>query len=266
MVYADRPAISLPAMAICFLLAAGWKEYAFAVVPLGTWTVLCFTKPLHRWRNTILVFVASMIIFGLIIVYRQKVMPGGYGLVKGADYASPSPIQWAINAMWFTIGLLFFGNTIWVFVHQGIFAGAVVGVSVLIAAAVIFTGLRRWKWRGDENISQWPKLSDKRLWLAFLFISFIAASFPANIMFHVSEMYVPPLMIPFAVLCGMAADGLRSAPRGVRHLAISAAVIALISSMYTIVVKNEGLRDVGERAEAQIREVLSLIPPDAHMM
>jgi hypothetical protein len=62
----------------------------------------------------------------------------------------------------------------------------------------------------------------------------------------------------------MAADGLRTSSSGVRNFAITAAVVALISSMYTIVVKIEGLRDVGERAEAQIREVLSLIPPDAH--
>jgi hypothetical protein len=264
MVYAERLAISLPAMVICFILAAGWKEYAFAVVPLCTWTALCFTKAPHRWRNTILVFVTSVIVFGLIILYRQKVMPGGYGLVKGSDYASPSPVQWAINAVWFTIGLLFFGNTIWVFVHQGIFAAAVVGLSVLIAAAVILAGLRRWKLRGGQSASPWPKLSPSGLWLVFLFVSFAAASFPANIMFHVSEMYVPPLIFPLALLCGMAADGLRSASRGVRAFAIAAAVIALISSMFTIVVKIEGLRDVGERAEMQIRDVLSQIPPDAH--
>lgn len=260
MVYADHLLIALPAMAICFLLGAGWKEYAFAVVPLCTWTAICFSRHC-RWRNAIWVFVTSIAIFALVIWYRQKVMPGGYGMIKGSDYASLSPIQWSINAALMATGLLFFGSSIWVFVHQGIFAAAVVGVSMLIAMAVIIKGLVGWKLRGaDEH----DKAFSTHRWIIFLLVSFIAASFPANIMFHVSEMYLPPVIFPLALLIGMAADGWRAAPHWQRRLAAAAAVIALVSSMYTIFVKVEGLRDVGERAEAQIHQILSLLPSDAH--
>jgi hypothetical protein len=101
-------------------------------------------------------------------------------------------------------------------------------------------------------------------WIVFLLVSFIASTFPANVMFHVSEMYLVPAMLPLALLCGMSADGWRRARTPLRFAACAIAILALLSSAWTAHQKVAGLVDVGDRAERQIQQVLSMLPPDAH--
>ena len=259
-VYRDRLGIAVPATLVCFLLAAGWKEYSFATVPLATWTLLCFSPPKARWLRAAVMFVCTCVVFALILVVRQRAMPGGYGAVKGSTYLSLSPRQWVENAALMCTGLLFFGNSVWVFVHQSLAVFAIVGASVFIAALVIAVGIFH-RLRTDAD----PKPNDGAArWIVFLLVSFIASTFPANVMFHVSEMYLVPAMLPMALLCGMSADGWLRIRAPLRFVAWVIAIVALLSSAWTVHQKVAGLVDVGDRADRQIQQVLSLLPPDAH--
>jgi hypothetical protein len=251
-VWRERIIRALIATMICFILAAGWKEYSFTIVPLAAWTVLCFAEK-HRWRNAAILCGGLFVIFAGVLVVRQYAMPSGYGAVKGTDYLALSPIQWVVNAGVFATGLLFFGNSIWVYVHQSLPVLAMVAACMLIAFTIIALG-----------IVSATRRKEFRPWVLFLAGSFIFASFPENVIFHVSEMYLTPLLFPMALLCGIAAQGYRERSPALRFAACGFAVVALLSSVWTIYWKIEGLRDVGERAEAQMRQIIALLPPDAH--
>jgi hypothetical protein len=77
-------------------------------------------------------------------------------------------------------------------------------------------------------------------------------------------MYLSPLLLPLALICGIATEGWRRQARPLRLLAVAITVIAFISSAYTVYVKVEGLRDVGQRAEDQMQQILALLPADAY--
>jgi hypothetical protein len=240
---------ALIAASVCFILAAGWKEYSFALVPLAVWTCLCFSTR-ARWRNSIILGIGLCIVLAAILAVRQRAMPGGYGAIKGGSYVSHNPVQWIKNIVTLGLGLLFFGDSIWVYLHQTATVLGMVALSVLIAFATIVIGLFK---RGASL-----------KWIAFLTGSFVAAGLPAIVIFHVSEMYLPPFLIPLALLCGLSAEGWKRASTAMRTIVGGLALVALFSSIWAIHVKIEGLRDVGNRAERQLRQILTLLPPDAH--
>jgi hypothetical protein len=252
-IWRDRVIRATIATAMCFALAAGWKEYSFTIVPLATWTISCFSTRQHRLRNAAIIFAGLCVVFAGVLVVRQHAMPGGFGSLKGTDYVARNPLQWIINAGVIISGLLFFGNSVWVYVHQSPAVLAMVAVCMLIAAALIGIGLVPAR-----------KDSHKRTCVIFLLGSFIAASFPQNVIFHVSEMYLTPLLLPLALLCGVAFDGWRVQRKPLRCVACALASAALISSGFTVHAKVNGIRDVGDRAEMQMRQILALLPPDAH--
>src|SRR5947207_15239705 len=76
-------------------------------------------------------------------------------------------------------------------------------------------------------------------------------------------MYLPPTVVPLALLCGMAGDAYRPATKKVTVPILVIALVGLISSIWTIRVKIDGLRDVGDRAAAQIDQILAFLSPDA---
>ena len=251
LIWRDRIVGALIATMICFVLAAGWKEYSFTIVPLATWTAICFGGK-NRWRNAGVLFAALVVVFAGVLVVRQIAMPSGFGAVRGMNYVALNPVQWVVNAAVMTTGLLFFGNSIWVFVHQSPAVLSIVGLCVMLAFGWIVLGLLP------------LKQDSRRIWILFLFGSFFAASFPENVIFHFSEMYLSPLLLPLALLCGLAWEGWRTKPKPIRCIAMGLAIAALVSSMITIHAKIEGLRNVGERAENQMRQVLALLPANAH--
>src|SRR5207248_4449036 len=65
-------------------------------------------------------------------------------------------------------------------------------------------------------------------------------------------------------LCGLVADGYQKKRRPVPLFAGAILLAALCSSIWTIRIKIAGLRDVGDRAAAQIQQIISFLPPDAH--
>jgi hypothetical protein len=78
-------------------------------------------------------------------------------------------------------------------------------------------------------------------------------------------MYLPPIVMPLALLAGMAADGYRRSTNRTLQIAATSVLLAIvIGSMITIRSKVAGLRDVGHRAADQIAQILSFLPADAH--
>jgi hypothetical protein len=257
LLWRDQIWLALTAAVVCFLLAAGWKEYSFALVPLATWTIFCFSSK-NRWRRALSLLAGMLVAFVVLLLIRKRAIPPGYG--EGTNYASLNPLQWGQNAIVIFTGLLFFGNSIWVFVHQNAAVLAIVGVSVIAAFAIIAAGTILWL----QSNRKAPSTANKMLWIVFVLGCFVAASFPVNIIIHVSEMYLVPLFVPLAIFSGIAADGWRGASKPWRCVVLAATLGALISSLITIHVKVEGLRNVGERAERQLRQIIALLPPDAH--
>jgi hypothetical protein len=190
---------------------------------------------------------ASLAIASLAMIFiRFYVIRGG--LEAGGAMLRINPRQLVENTALFASGLLFFGDTIWVYVNQSKAVLALVGMACLTSFAVIVAGLYL---RGRDR------------WMTFMLIGLVVASFPTILLYHVSEMYVPPMLLPFAMLSAMAADALVSRGRAMRYMLAVLAAAALVLSIVTIRHKISGLVEVGERADAQLKQVLAFIAPDA---
>jgi hypothetical protein len=278
----DRPTAALLAAAACFVAGSLFKEYTFGLAPLSMLTVLCFWwRGKTRYALTFAGVTALLMVMAIWI--RRFTVPRDIYSHGGWEYVTLDPVQLArnivTNAALLASGILFLGNSIWVFVNQSpavlAFAGAaMLGVVLLIAWGISIRLRQSPMLAGGHptSDSEPPAGSTRALldereslprWLIYLLLSFAATSFPAILVHRVSEMYVPPLVLPMALLCGFAADGFCRGGLAVRTLAATAGVVALLSSLYTIRVKVEGLIDVGLRAERQINQILALLPPDA---
>src|SRR5688572_29807641 len=258
----DRPTRALVSASLYFALGVLFKEYAFALVPLSILTVLCFwrTRPL-RWAVAFALLLGALLL--LVIFIRKYTIPPDPLARGGWNYLAADPVELAKNvvknAALLAGGLLFFGNSVWAFVNQSPVVLATVGLSVLAVVALV-------AWGGVLRFRKSPTVDGESLhrWLAYLLLSFAAASFPAILVNRVSEMYVPPLVLPLALLLGFAADGLRGASFPARAVAATAAAVMLVSSVLTIRAKVAGLVDVGRRADRQLQQILAYLPPDAH--
>jgi hypothetical protein len=95
---------------------------------------------------------------------------------------------------------------------------------------------------------------------------FFISYFPVVLLSHVSEWYVSALMIPYAILVGYALSGLAGQRKFVPYPLLIIFLVYLIVCCWTIRTKVDDLREVGIRAQNQINQILSFIPPDAHDM
>jgi hypothetical protein len=250
----------LPLVLMLFVLAVGFKEYAFAMAPLCAWVAICFS-PRRRFLRAAIVGGAVCLAIVAILIIRQYVVPlSDVGTHRGFEYILLTPRQILLNFAILATGALFFGNSIFVYVHQSPAIFAMVALAVLLAGAVIAIGLLRYARQDRLDV---PREREPARWIIFLLGSLLAGTFPIWIMFHVSEMYLPPIILPLALLCGLSADGYRQATTKARAVVALLAIVALISSLLTIRVKIDGLHDVGDRAAEQIRQILSYLPPDA---
>jgi hypothetical protein len=265
----DRPVAALIAAAACFVAGTLFKEYAFALLPLSVLTVTCFWSR-RRVAYAVAFAVAMGVLLVLAIAVRKFTVPPDPLAQGGWGYVAPDPLTLAKNVVrnagLLAGGLLFFGNSIWAYVNQSPTTLTVVGVSVIAMIAFVTCGaaLRlREPTEPAAGATPGDPTNSYPRWLVYLLFTFATASFPAVLTNRVSEMYVPPLVLPFALLCGFAADGFVRASVPVRALASTAAAVALVSSILTIRAKIDGLVDVGRRAERQIEQILSFLPPDA---
>ena len=249
--FRERISVALITSLICFFIGIGFKENLFALAPLSLLIVLFFwprTGDCAIWRSS----PSHILIAGLsMVVIRRLVIRGG--LESGFQMIRFGPVAIVKNAATFATGLLFFGDSIWVYVHQSHAVLALVGVCCLTALLLIVGGL--WlKIRGAHPTEM--------RWILFFSIGIVAASFPTILLYHVSEMYVPPMLIPFAMLCVLAIDGWsRRASQPVKVVVFFLCGVALVTSVVTIRDKVAGLVRVGDRADIEFKAMLAHIPP-----
>ena len=211
----------------------------------------------------LMVLVLSLALAALIGI-RRFTIPPGYG--QGLGYLSSDPKQWIQNAALFVVALLFTGNSVWAFVHQGPAVAVLVLVAVAAAAGLLGIGLglrlrverRRCRIPGPD-----PEGFSVARWTLFLSIALAAASTPMLFMSHVSEMYAVGMVLPLALLAGLAAEGWCDASRRWRIIATGAAMAMIVSSCLAASAKVDGLRAVGEKAEQQANHLLSFLPAEA---
>lgn len=228
--------------AACFIVGVGFKENLFALVPLAVVVVILFWPRERSVVGCTVVGGSLAVLAAAAILVRRFVIRGG--LEAGANMLDFSPRQLVENVALFASGLLFFGNTVWVYVHSSSTVLTAVGGACVAVLALLVAGFIR-------NRSR-----------SFLFpaIGIVLAAFPTILLYHVSEMYVAPMLLPFAMLAALVADGLCSSRAG-RVVASVFVSVAVVSSILTIRSKVAGLVEVGERADRQLREVLDFVPP-----
>ncbi|CAN5715392.1 hypothetical protein BH09PLA1_BH09PLA1_34780 [soil metagenome] len=249
--FRGRPIPALVTSLICFFIGVGFKENLFALAPLAMVIVVMFWPRDRIKRDAAIVALAYALAFLSMVLIRRIVIRGG--LSSGYNMIRFDPITLAKNAATFATGLLFFGDSLWVYIHQSAAVLALVGASCLAAFGLIVAGL----WLRVRDNSE----SAKR-WIIFFLIGGCAASFPTILLFHVSEMYVPPMLVPFAMLCVLAIDGwLRFGSRPMKIIVAAVCALALVTSIATIRDKIAGLARVGERADVQFKAMLDHIPP-----
>jgi hypothetical protein len=262
---------------ILFIVGSLLKEYTFALVPISICLAVCLrarTEPFWKdrggWLDAAALTAAMLVAFALLMIARFMALPPS-GANRGLSYIVVNPYIWLANTIVFITGILFIANTVWAFFNdESILVMAfVAGWSLLIFATVI-GGLILRSRQHAEDLAPLPLTAEPavpalplRRWLVFLLLAQLAATWPAIIMFHVSEMYLPPLIVPFALLAGIAADGYAAGPRPLRYLTGLIAVAVLVSSLITINSKVNDLVETGYMADAQIKSLLSIIPPDA---
>jgi len=253
---------------LCCVLGVGFKEYAFAMPMLAAMTVLFFWRSRRLGSAIILALLIGAVVVGNVAI-RKLTLPanahGGWGYV----WMEPASLFHNVrnNAIMLAGGLLFIGNTMWLFVDGSQRVLLLCAAWGLLVVVTIFVGLmlRLSEIEEDETdaLTVDPITSEPR-WMLFLLLAIGVTTFPAIVTLRVSEMYVPPMILPFALLCGFCADGFAGARLPLRVVAGAVALVALAWSVQTILQKVNGLVDAGARADRQIKQILGMLPPDAH--
>lgn len=235
---------------MCFLIGGITKEYVFALVPLGAWSIFHFSQR-NRFGRAAILSTTLLTGFSLLMLIRKITMPEGRD--GGTEYLSFDPGQWASNLSLFVIGTLLPGNTMWVFLNR--FSPLLLAAIPLIAllGAVVVGGV--WTF--------WKEKTERHTWMIYLAVATGLAMFPMIVMYHVSEMYLPPVIVPFALLCGLSADGWRRYGKGTQIAIAVLSVLMLGNSIWAITDKIASLRRVGDRTEMQIDQLLAILPKDA---
>ncbi len=266
-----RPTLAALLTFVCLVVGAGAKEHAFALLFLAPAIAWFSAARSQRLRLTLTVGLAALFGFSFMLIVRALTIPPGDA--QGLAYASLNPLQWARNIATIATGLLFFGNSVWVFEQYHRLAFATLAVAVMAATAFLFVGLLR-SARGAPPLAPAissdasdVSLSPRRLVL-FLLLALAASTFPVILMTHVSEMYLAPMLLPLAILCGLAMLGWIGNDRQFLMTATSigalgAFMLAMFSSVVTGVHKMHDLRLLGDRADVQLGQALALVPADA---
>jgi hypothetical protein len=270
LVLRERLLVAALVAVVCCIVGVGFKEYAFAMPLLAALTALFFWRS-RRWFSALtLLLLLSGVVAGSIATRKLTLPPnahGGWGYV----WTEPSSLLDSIvnNGIALGSGLLFFGNTIWVIVDRSprvmLFAA---GWTLLLLITVLAGLLLRLSAAADDPEGEDPREIDpvrsEPRWILFLLLAIWATTFPAIVTLRVSEMYVPPMILPFALLCGFCADGFVTARLPMRVAAGAVTALAAIWSVQTIIHKVNGVVNTGARADRQIKQILAFLPPDAH--
>jgi hypothetical protein len=209
--------------------------------------------------------------FAALMVVRYLAMESSPS-ARGLQYISIDPRDWVENCALIAGGLLFIANTCWAYVNGDSEWVVMLAVAwTLLLGFALATGLcLRWFCWPRRSVPVEPTSTAAVLeapslnrWPIFLFLAICAAPWPAVIMGHISEMYLPPVVVPFALLAGLAADGFAVGPGLLRAAAVLLGIGVLVSCLLSITWKVDDLVDVGLRADDQMKKLLAIIPPDA---
>jgi len=280
------------AVVLLFCIGGLLKEYIFALLPLAPCVIFCLRaresppwKDRSAWRDALVLIGALVAAFAALMVARHLAMERSPN-ARGLQYISLNPTDWAENCLRIGGGLLFIANTCWAYVNSdlGWAIMLIAAWTVLLGSTLAGGLLLRW-FLGPRQLSSTVSAAPPapigqvtesipaasavpaqglNRWLIFLALALCAAPWPAVIMGHISEMYLPPVVVPFALLAGLAADGLAAGPRLLRAAAIVLGAGVLVSCLLSITWKIDDLVDVGFRADDQMKKLLAIIPPDAH--
>lgn len=254
--FRERLWLGLGLASLVFALAVGLKEFAFAMAPLAGVAMLFFRRR-RRLPATLLAGGWIALLAGVYMLIRHAALPPAELRPNVDSRILQSFRDLGENLAAYAGGLFFTGNSVWVFVNQSPMILLLTGIWILICSGVIAWGVAL-RWRSTQCSAQ--ANGSLRTWIAFFLVSLPAASFPASVTNHISEMYVTPIIFPLAMLAGIAADGFRT--RGIVTRAAVAALSLLLlgGAILSIQFKLALLQQVGDKADVVLQAALAHIP------
>ena len=154
------------------------------------------------------------------------------------------------------------GDTVWMYIHQGPEAYARLSAAMILLATMILVGLR-WRYRngdiGADPAAAFPSTSTEA---AFLITAFLASFTPTVFMTHVSEIYASAIVVPLALIVGRSAEGWSRLPKPLFISLVVAFGLHVAWASASIQSKVASLRDIGDRATVQLKQLLRWIPPE----
>lgn len=268
--FRDRLGLALLSSLPVFIIAIGFKEYAFGLAPLGGLIIWWFggNKALGR---AILYGVVTSAVVAANLWVRRYTMPADADVTH---VMPPLTLKYIPqNLVIFAAGVMVPINSAWVYLTRTPVALGLAGGTALLCGAWLLAGL--WPYLqgrmppggavAGSPAAALPREYSSRWWAGFLVVSVLPASFPSHVLPDVSEIYLAGLVIPAALLAGLAWEGftLWSAEYPRRKLAAGAAAILwLAAAVVTDVLKTARVVDTGERADRMLRQVLAVAPAD----
>jgi hypothetical protein len=270
--FREHFALGLLLAAVCMVCGSLYKEYAFGLIPLGAWTALVFAPSFSLRRGIVRAFIIGLVLLTLMII--SLIVRRHLGTSSDDPRLPELSVDMvkmiARNAVLLATATFYTGNTIWVYVKQTplAFAWVIVNIGSVIALLLIGLRMRLRRDRTERVHADTPAEHAADItplrWVVFLTVSFVCASFPANMIpYEVSEMYATGVILPLALLCGLAADGFMRCRPPVRAIAGTLLIAHVVVACFAIHAKVHGLRDVGDMADRHLDEVIALLPDDA---
>lgn len=194
-VWERRDARSLCFAGACLLLGFGVKEYALSGVVLIPWAVFCRERE-KKWARAVR---AGLLTGSLLVVWMliRSLTIAANG-TQTFERISLSPVTIGRNLAQFVGSLLFWGNTVTFFTERTPSQWFLFLAGALATLSLIGFHWSRQKFTGWRS----PPMS------LFLTGACFLASLPLVLGDHVSEMYVANMLLPLAVLVGLACQDL----------------------------------------------------------
>ncbi len=243
-----RPLLTIVLVSICLVVGLGYMEYAVGLIPLA---VLGMAWRVER-RRLLYAAVMGAALAAVLAAYFLVRISGAVSTSSGAGYVSRSPLVWAKNAGIITAATLFFGNTVPVMLTHTRTALAWLGGNVLVTFLALSYGLwiiQRSPERGRIAVSP-----------VILVIALALTLFPVVLMMHISEIYLTQVVLGFALVVGVAAEGWLLAPRLLQLGGGAFAAAELVLAVNAVEHKIAGINEAGQRTDAMMRDLLRRIP------
>ncbi|MEM6313891.1 MAG: hypothetical protein AAF743_07375, partial [Planctomycetota bacterium] len=237
-------ALGLAAMLACLVVGTLFKEYAFAVVPVSALAALLFSAK-APWRWAILHAITGAVVVAALLYVRRFVIPDELATTGGG---LPTIKNVAFNFALTIVGGLFSGNTVFVMATKSPAALAWVGVTVLANLVLLGVGLWKLLRRRDDDTPTTDRAASAKRWVIFAALGIFTASFPANVVLRMSEMYLAAWVGHLALLAGLCVVGWQHVGPTPRRFAVGVATAIALAAAASTWVKADGVRTSGFRA------------------